>query len=379
MPDKLGRLIFILTCVVLAFLACDSQSEDTAEKIDRLMSAYRGNVPGASVLVIRDGTIVFRRAYGLSDLDRRVAATPATNYRLASMTKQFTAAAILLLAQEGRLSLDDPIRKWLPTLPTAAAPITVRHLLTHVSGLVDYEEIIPEGQSRQLHDTDVLRLLESQERTYFVTGSQFRYSDSGYALLALIVGSVSGEDFASFLRRRIFMPLGMQTTVAYEQGISVVANRAFGYSARGQTWTRSDQSLTSAVLGDGGIYSSVDDLAKWDAALYDSRVLSTESLRQIFTPAIATEDPNVRYGFGWRMTGETVWHSGETLGFRNVIVRYPRRHFTVIILTNRNEPEPYTTALAIAKLFFPDADATRASQIVVGPDSGARPMHAHSH
>ena len=153
MPDKLGRLTFILTCMVLAFVACDSQSEDTAEKIDRLMSAYRGNVPGASVLVIRDGTIVFRRAYGLSDLDRRVAATPATNYRLASMTKQFTAAAILLLAQEARLSLDDPIRKWLPTLPTAAAPITVRHLLTHVSGLVDYEEIIPEGQSRQLHDT----------------------------------------------------------------------------------------------------------------------------------------------------------------------------------------------------------------------------------
>src|SRR5262249_19737305 len=146
------------------------------------------------------------------------------------------------------------------------------------------------------------------------------------------------------------------------------------YSSQDGRWVRTDQSLTSAVLGDGGIYSSIDDLAKWDAALYDTRLLQTETLREAFAPAVATDDPNVRYGFGWRITGQTVWHSGETLGFRNVIVRFPARHFTVIILTNRNDPEPYGTALAIGKLYFADADAVRATQVVVGPDSGAHLM-----
>jgi CubicO group peptidase (beta-lactamase class C family) len=171
--------------------------------------------------------------------------------------------------------------------------------------------------------------------------------------------------------------LGMRDTVAYEEGVSTVAHRAYGYSHEGagrRSWVRTDQSLTSAVLGDGGIYSSIDDLAKWDQALYGAGPLNSESLRLAFTPATHTDDPNVEYGFGWRITGETVWHSGETLGFRNVIIRYPKHHFTVIILTNRNDPEPYTIALAVAKLFIPDADKTRASQVVVGPDSGARPM-----
>jgi CubicO group peptidase (beta-lactamase class C family) len=287
------------------------------------------------------------------------------------MTKQFTAAAILLLSDEGRLSLDDPIRKWLPELPPAAAPMTIRQLLTHVSGLIDYEDLIPSGTTQQVHDEDVLHLLAAEDRTYFPPGSRYRYSDSGYSLLSLIVARASGQSFATFLREHVFLPLGMRGTVAYEQGISSVPDRAFGYSAQDGAWLRTDQSLTSAVLGDGGIYSSIDDLARWDAALYDTRLLRTATLREAFAPAVSTDDPNVRYGFGWRITGQSVWHSGETLGFRNVIVRFPERHFTVIILTNRNDPEPYGTALAIAKLYFADADAVRATQVVVGPDSGA--------
>ena len=340
------------------------------------MSAYQGNVPGASVLIVRDGRVILRRAYGMADLENKVPASAASNYRLASMTKQFTAAAVLILVQDRRLSLDDPIRKWLPTLPEATSAITIRHLLTHTSGLIDYEEVMSPDTVRQLHDIDVLHLLEKQNHTYFQPGTQYRYSDSGYSLLSLIVAKAAGTDFASFLRERIFQPLGMQTTVAFEEGISRVANRAYGYSADAgtQSWTRTDQSLTSAVLGDGGIYSSINDLAKWDDALYGKGPLSKQSLQLAFTPATHTDDPNVDYGFGWRMSGATVWHSGETQGFRNVIVRYPKSHFSVIVLTNRNDPAPYTVALAIAKLFIPDADAKRASQVVVGPDSGARPL-----
>jgi CubicO group peptidase (beta-lactamase class C family) len=361
----------------IVLCGCAQPQPDTAARIDALMHSYTGAVPGASVLVLRDGVAVFRRAYGCADLEQQVAATAATNYRLASMTKQFTASAVLALIEDGRLSLDDPVRKWLPSLPPAAEPVTIRHLLTHTSGLIDYEDLIAQQATQQVHDADVLHLLESQNRLYFVPGTSYRYSNTGYALLALIVARASGEDFASFLRRRIFLPLGMHTTLAYEAGVSSIVHRAFGYSYERRAWRRTDQSVTSAVLGDGGVYSSIDDLAKWDAALYDERLLSARSLRLAFAPATATDDPAVRYGFGWRISGETLWHSGETVGFRNVIVRYPRRHFTVVVLTNRDAPEPYDLALAIAKLYLPDADAGRAAGGAAGPDPLARPLPGH--
>ncbi len=327
------------------------------EHVDRLMSRYEGNVPGASLLVIRDGKPLIRRSYGYANLEDRIAATPATNYRLASVTKQFTAASILLLTQDGKLDLDDSLRKWFPTLPEVAEAMTIRHVLSHMSGLIDYEDVIPAVMTAQLHDADVLKILETQNETYFSPGKGYRYSNSGYALLALIVGKASGKDFASFLKERIFTPLGMHDTIAYQQGLSTVNNRAYGYSEERGTWTRTDQSQTSAVLGDGGIYSSIDDLAKWDAALYDDRLLSAQSRDLAFTAATETDDPKVNYAMGWRVTdekigGRTLWHSGETIGFRNVIIRYPAQHFTVVLLTNRNDPEPYQTAREIAQLFL---------------------------
>lgn len=325
------------------------------------MHIYDGGVPGASVLVVRDGVPLVHRAYGLANLEERIAATPATNYRLASVTKQFTAASILLLAQDGRLTLDDRIRKWLPSLPETDEAITIRHLLSHQGGLIDYEDIMPSSDagdsvpadlSRQLRDSDVLHLLERERRVYFAPGTSFRYSNGGYALLALIVERASGKSFQSFLQERIFAPLGMTHTLAYVRDGPAVANRAYGYTEANGTWRRTDQSLTSAVLGDGGIYSSIDDLAKWDAALYDNRLLSDASRHLAFTPWTKTDKAQVEYGFGWFIKGESLWHTGETMGFRNVIVRFPGKRLTVIILTNRSEPDPYATALAIAKHFM---------------------------
>ena len=317
---------------------------------DRLMRDYDGNVPGASLLVIRDGEPIVRRAYGLADVDGAIAATPATNYRLASVTKQFTATAILRLAEEAKLSLDDRVRRWLPSLPASADAITIRHLLTHTSGLVDYEDVMAPDTTEQLKDADVLRLLESQNETYFVPGSSYRYSNSGYALLALIVERASGISFATYLKDRVFTPIGMDATVAHEENLSTVRHRAYGHSLADGNWTRTDQSTTSAVLGDGGIYSSIDDLAKWDAALYDP------FYAQAFVPATKTDDPNVAYGFGWRISehrGERMlWHSGETRGFRNVLIRLPERRLTVVLLTNRNDPPPKETAMKIADLFW---------------------------
>ena len=366
------RSLTALSCILIA-MACPLAGCATGEdrmptpgidaRIDQLMERYDGAVPGASLLVVRDGEALVQRGYGLSDLEQGVEAGPATNYRLASVSKQFTAAAILLLVQDGKLGLDDPLRRWLPSLPRAADAITLRHLLTHTSGLVDYEDLMAADYAGQIRDAGVLQLLEREDRTWFAPGSAYRYSNSGYALLALVVEQASGETFQQFLRRRIFEPLGMHDTLAHVRGGPDVPHRAYGYSevdgdaagggAAGKHWMRTDQSATSAVLGDGGIYSSLVDLARWDAALYDDRLLDDASRRLAFSPqaAVTGEPYEAGYGFGWRITGETLWHSGETIGFRNVIVRWPRRKLTVILLSNRNDPEPYRTALAIGELF----------------------------
>jgi len=343
------RRVLILCCVMLT--ACATSSGREAD-VDRLMQRYEGAGPGASLLVLRDGVPVVRKGYGFADPERHTRAAPETDYRLASVSKQFTAAAILLLAQDGKLSLDDRARQWLPSLPPVADAITIRQLLSHRGGLIDYEDVMAPDTSVPLRDSDVLALLAKTDRLYFAPGTSYRYSNGGYAMLALIVEKASGETFPSFLRERIFLPLGMTGTLAYVAGGPPVPHRAFGYSEEGGRWVRTDQSMTSAVLGDGGIYSSIDDLARWDAALYDDRLLSDASRKAAFTAWTHTDEPDVDYGYGWRITGETLWHSGETIGFRNVIVRYPKRHLTVILLTNRNDPEPYRTALAIAHRFL---------------------------
>jgi CubicO group peptidase (beta-lactamase class C family) len=347
----MAALRLVLAAAGALFLT-GMNSERAGDQVDVMMQRYQGSVPGVALLVVQAGKPVVRRAYGFADLEKRTAVTPQTNFRLASVTKQFTAAAVLLLAQDGKLSISDRVRRWLPSLPSSLDSVTIKHLLTHTSGIVDYEDLIPDTATAQIHDIDVLHLLESKDSTYFKPGTNYRYSNSGYSLLALIVERASGKRFASFLHDRIFAPLGMNNSVAHEEGFSVVANRAYGYTMKDSAWVRKDQSLTSAVLGDGGIYSSIDDLAKWDAALYDSRLLSDISRDLAFSPHTPTDNADISYGFGWRITGETVWHSGETSGFRNVIVRYPSRKLTVVMLTNRDSPPPYETALAVAKLFF---------------------------
>lgn len=322
------------SAVLLAAILAVSCTVGRVDPVDEVMRDYSGNVPGASVLVLRNGEVVARRSYGMADLENGIRATPATHYRLASVTKQFTAAAIVTLAERGQLSYDDSIRRFLPSLPSWADPITVRHLLTHTSGIIDYEDVIPEGTTMQLMDADVLRLLEQQTTTYFPAGTSYRYSNSGYALLALILERVSGRSFSDFLRDEIFLPLGMKTTVAHVEGISTVPDRAYGYSREGNSWKRTDQSLTSAVLGDGGIYTSIDDLVLWLRALEAGRFAAA------MKPMVATDREGVRYGFGWRISAESVGHTGETIGFRNALVRFPDRKLAMVILTNRDEGHP---------------------------------------
>jgi CubicO group peptidase (beta-lactamase class C family) len=347
------KLFFGLAFVSLAMTVVARAAAPASVPVDALMSRYSGDAPGASLLVVREGKAIVRRGFGFANLEKHEKAGPETNYRMASVTKQFTAASILLLKQDGKLRLEDPIRTYLPELPASDDKITVYHLLTHTGGLVDYEDLVPDDRKTQLNDDDVLSMIATQHKLYFEPGTAFRYSNGGYVLLGLIVQRVSKMDLADFMKQRIFQPLGMDRTLMYEHGHGPeVAHRAYGYSWVDGKWTQTDQSVTSATRGDGGIYTSIDDLAKWDAALYTDKLLSDDSRKLAFTPHDPSGDPDTGYGFGWRLSDDTIWHSGESIGFRNIIVRWPKQHLSVIILTNRNEFMPYPLAITIGELFL---------------------------
>ena len=347
----------LLACLLAACASAgETMQQSTAERIDSMMAGYSGDVPGAALLVLRDGEPVLRKGYGLADLERGTPVTPGTRFRLASVSKQFTAAAILLLAQDGTLALDDPLRRWLPSLPPATDGITLHHLLSHTSGLVDYEDLVAPDLPGQVQDADVLRLLEGVDRLDFAPGSRYRYSNSAYVLLGLVVERASGQAFPAFLHARIFQPLGMGA-VARVEGGPPVPQRAYGHSRQGEGWVRTDQGPTSATLGDGGIYASIDDLARWDAALRDDRLLDSASRALAFAAHTPTDESDVdAYGYGWRLHasahGPLQWHSGESICFRNVILRWPERRLTVVVLSNRNDPEPYGLARGVAEKFL---------------------------
>lgn len=355
------RQLEVLTTVLCA--ACASAggvrvSADDARAVDSLFTAYTGDsVPGASIVVIRDGRVIIRRAYGMADLDRHVAATPQTDYRLASLSKQFTAMAVMLLVKDGKLRYDQPVRDLLPELPPSTAAVTVRHLLNHTSGLWDYEDLIPETRTAQLNDADVLALLAAKDSVYFPAGTQYRYSNSGYVLLGIMVARVAHMPLPDVLRTKIFGPLGMQASVMHVEGADTVPRRALGYSPRGGGFVQTDQSVTSATLGDGGIYTNVDDMVRWDAALSANTLIDATTMALATTPPRLPHDSATQYGFGWfvdRYRTEPRWrHTGETSGFRNAIQRFPNRKLTIVILTNRSSGEPEAIAERIAdRLLF---------------------------
>jgi CubicO group peptidase (beta-lactamase class C family) len=356
--------------VALAFFAGSSSAQVSSSQIDDIFSSLKSkNTPGAAVLVIRNGRTVFRRGYGVTDLRTLRPIDSKTNFRLASLTKQFTAACIMLLVRDGKLHYDDHLTDFFPEFPAYGKPITVRNLLNHTSGLPDYEDILaaqypnmPDDQIPQIHDAAVLKLLEQQKTAKFPAGSKWEYSNSGYVVLGLIVEKVSGESFGQFLQERIFIPLKMNQTLAYEKGKSEVPHRAYGHTCERSTCRETDQSSTSATLGDGGIYTSLQDLAKWDRALRDHTLLSEVEMRPALAPfeptagrAQSVEGP-VSYGFGWFLDPykghRRMWHYGETMGFRTTIQRFPDDRLTVVILANRTDVNPQELALRVADLYL---------------------------
>ena len=365
------KAAFFVLLLLLTLSGTHAPAQVSSTQVDAIFASLRSsNAPGAAVLVVRDGRPVFRRGYGVTDLHTLRAIDARTNFRLASFTKQFTAAAIMLLARDGKLRYDDHLTDFFPEFPAYGKPITVRNLLNHTSGLQDYEDLLmkqypdtPPERVPQILDAGVLKILEQQTSGKFAPGSKWEYSNSGYAVLAMIVEKVSGKTFGRFLNERIFVPLKMKNSLAYEKGKNKVPHRAYGHSRNNGAWQETDQSPTSAVLGDGGIYSSIDDLTKWDRALREHTLLSEAEMRPALTPVQPTDGPAkfpegqiVTYGFGWFLDPyqghRRMSHDGETIGFRTTIQRFPDDKLTVIVLANRTDINPEELALKVADLYF---------------------------
>ena len=340
--------------------------------------------PGVAVLVRKAGRTVFERGYGARDLRSFAAIDPQTNFRLASCTKQFTAMAIMLLVHDGELRYDESLSEVFPEFPAYGKTITIRNLLNHTSGLQDYETLMEQEErsgghrwteENQIQEAEVLALLEKQNSTLFPPGTKWAYSNSGYVMLGSIVAKVSGKTFGEFLHDRIFGPLRMERTLAYVKGKNEVAFRAFGHTKEVNAWKQTDQSSTSATLGDGGVYSSLRDLAKWDDALTRHTLLGEKEMRPALTPvelaggarpvwpanSDRTEGSPVSYGFGWFLDPyrnfARMWHYGETMGFHTYIERFAgntlgRSELTIIVLCNRTDVDPGLLAAKVADLYL---------------------------
>ncbi|MBT3217353.1 MAG: beta-lactamase family protein [Candidatus Marinimicrobia bacterium] len=351
-----------ITSLIIFLFSCDDSKVKAEDELDRvaidlLLSEYDlVNGPGAALLIIKEGDILYSNEYGMANLEEDTPITFATNFRLASVTKQFTAMCIMILKSRGQLDYEQTITDIFPDFPDYGNNITITHLLHHTSGLIEYFSLITE----QVKDRDVLNLMMQQSWTYFPPGTDYRYNNSGYAILAMIVEEVSGLSFANFLEQNIFLPLGMSNSIAFEDGISIVNNRAYGYSVNtileGPEYFRDDQSLASAVLGDGGIYTSAEDMLKWDQSLYTNTLVPYAILNKAFTSGKLSSGEETGYGFGWVLDTyyyrERVSHTGSTRGFRNVFMRFPNERISIIILTNRNSGTPKDIANQIADLLF---------------------------
>jgi len=358
MVNKLRSSLFIYGVVIISFISCKPSGMSMKQKsIDDIMSAYQSSdKPGASVLVFKDDKIVFKKGYGVSNVSTKEAINSNTNFRLASVSKQFTAMSILLLVQKGRLKLEDPLTKYFPSFPVYGKDIKISHLLTHTSGLMDYEDLIPPTQAVQLHDTNCLQLMYKANGLYFTPGAQYKYSNTGYAILALVVEKISGQDYGVFLKENIFKPLKMKYSVAFEEGKSTIPNRAFGYSMDNGSWVETDQSLTSAVLGDGGIYTNTIEMTQWIKALWDYKLLGSEMQIQSWTRKKLNNGAPIEYGYGWHVEDYKnithPHHGGSSIGFRNQLLLFPEQKLMVILLTNRNEGDPINEAHKIADLYL---------------------------
>jgi len=355
-------LALLVPTLSLALFVPERSLADTPEPDSRLHAdleqivrqSYPDDAPGAAVIVVRDGKTVYRGAHGLANLELAVPLRAEHVFRIGSITKQFTAAGILLLAERGQLALTDPITKYLPDYPVQGHTVTIQHLLSHTSGIASYTDL-PDWRPTLRTDVSVEQLIGIfKDKPFdFVPGEGWKYSNSGYILLGAIIEKVSGQSYADFMRGNVFDPLGM-TTTAYDDASRITPGRAAGYMRRGEQWRNADFLSMTQPYAAGALVSTVDDLARWNSAIESGAVLQPASWRRARTSFALADGTPTRYGAGWILGRvgpvATVEHGGGIFGFNAYVLGSPDRHLYVAVLANASPPPapPQDVAVRLA-------------------------------
>lgn len=346
-------------CALLLLAAATAPAQTSPDaSVDRYVQAemQKRHIPGLALLVARDGKIVRASGYGFSNLELQVPVKPETIFQSGSMGKQFTATAVMMLVEEGKVSLDDPLTRYFPDAPAAWNQVTVRNLLSHTAGFGDYPDQF--DFRRDYTEDQLLKMVEAIPLAY-PPGTKYAYSNLGFLTLGVLIHRVSGQFYGDFLQQRVFQPLGMNSTRIISEA-DIVPNRAAGYRWVNGGWKNQEWvSPTLNTTADGALYFSVLDLARWDAALYTEKLLKRSSLEQMWTVTKYKDGtPNSgRYGFGWFIHSvnghRVIEHAGQWQGFNTNISRYVDDKLTVVVLTNLDHCEPDQITHGVAAFYDP--------------------------
>jgi CubicO group peptidase (beta-lactamase class C family) len=368
--------IFILIIAISIFSVNAQKSIPQEASIDAIFSRWDSpDSPGGSVGIIKDGKLIFAKGYGSANLDYNIPNESQTVYRIGSTSKQFTAACIILLSQQGKLSLDDKLIKFFSDFPAYANDITIQHLLNHISGIRDYLILARlSGLGSEDHYTDqiVEKLLTNQKELNFNPGDEYLYSNSGFWLLGQIVKSVSGVTMAEYAKENIFIPLEMNDTHFHNDHKQIVKNRASGYRPNRQGGY-SISMTTLDMIGDGGIFTTVEDLAKWDASFYGSEILNKNFWKKMTQVGTLNNGEELTYASGLGVTTykglQIIKHGGSMVGYRSEMIRFPEAQFSVILLANRADANPTRMAYKIADLFLKNEYKKEKNTELINSDS----------
>jgi len=356
-------IVFLLANVSpLLSLQAYTHSEAT-DKVDALFESWdRVDSPGAALGIFQDGRIVYARGYGTANLEYNIPITPQSVFRVGSVSKQFTAMCIALLAEQGKLSLDDDIQKFLPEMHAYIPPVTIRHLIHHTSGIRDYlvlQALAGRSGGYFYTSPEVIELLARQRELNFKPGDKYSYSNSGYFLLAEIVGRASGMKTREFAKKYIFDPLGMTSTYFHDDINEIVKNRASGYLPLAEGGFKIHMTQLD-MIGDGGIYTTVDDFFKWDQNFYTNKLGNkTRALIDLITtPARLNDGTAIDYAFGLSISTykglKLISHGGSFVGYKAHYIQFPEQKFSVVILSNLGSFEPERIARRIADVYLAD-------------------------
>jgi D-alanyl-D-alanine carboxypeptidase len=339
--DPRMKLFIVLGVSLFIAMRADAQKENN--RIDSLMSSiYQKDKPGAAIAIVKNGKVVFRKGYGIADLNSKKPITPSTNFNICSMTKQFTAYGILQLQSRKKLSVDDRLTKYFPKFtPTIGSTVSIRNLLSHNSGIVDHYSYVDKKQFTEFWDKDVLTAIQSVDTVYFPCGTHYRYSNTAFCLLSLVIEQLSGKSYPEYMRTEVLGPLNMKQSDIIHPDFKI-ANRAFGYEFEKGTFKISDakESLFFSTMGDGGLYTSIDDYLKWILAIQQGKGLDPAIVHEAQSAHMAIDSARgLSYGYGWFVAGQgdakVVYHPGSNGGFRTIVFTKPNEKYSVVIFSNR--------------------------------------------